>query len=198
MIRARAPYAAVLGLVLLAGCALLSGPTHEPTRFYMLTATASVPGTSPLRLGLGPVHFPGYLDRPEMAVRVDENRVRYNETARWAEPLKDNFEHVLASDLSSLLGTDRIIRFPWYRNAAINYSVSLDVSRCELQPDNQVALVARWSVRDGKTGNSLLADLADLRQPATTPDQAASALSALVAQLAQQIADAVDKQPAAK
>jgi len=196
MTRARAPHYAVLVLALAAGCTLLSGPKHEPTHFYMLTATPSVPGTSTLRLGLGPVHFPGYLDRPEMAMRLDENRVQYNEVARWAEPLKDNFEHVLASDLSSLLGTDRVIRFPWYRNAAINYSVSLDVSRYELQPDNQVALVARWSVRDGKTGDSLIADLADLRRPAANSDEAAAALSALTADLAQQIAAAVSKQTA--
>jgi len=194
MIRARRSHLALLATLTLAGCTLLSGPRTEPTRFYVLTATPSAPGMSPLRLGLGPVRFPGYLDRPQFAVRADANRVSYLEGARWAEPLKDNFEHVLGSDLATLLGTDRVIRFPWYRNAAITYSIAIEVSRFEIQPDHQVALVARWTLRDGKSGDAIAADLADLHRPASTPDEAAAALSALTADLAQQIAAAVAAQ----
>ncbi|MEO8603062.1 MAG: ABC-type transport auxiliary lipoprotein family protein [bacterium] len=185
----------LMALAMLAGCTLLSGPQGEPTRFYVLTAPPAAPGMSPLRLGLGPVHFPGYLDRPQMARRVDDNRVAYVESARWAEPLKDNFEHVLAANLGGLLGTDRVIRFPWYRTAPIDYAVTVEVSRFERQPGDDVALIARWTLRDGKSGDPLAADLADLHRPASTPDQTAAALSAVTAELAQQIADAVAKLP---
>lgn len=191
----RLPLLALLTVAALGGCTLLSGPKVEPTRFYVLTAATAPPAMSSLRLGLGPVRFPGYLDRPQMAQRADANRIQYSEWARWAEPLQDNFERVLGSDLGARLGTDRIIRFPWYRNTPIDYSVSLDVTRFERQGDDEVALVARWTLHDGETGNALAANLADLRRPASSPEEAANAMSEMVAELAEQIAKAV---PAAK
>jgi uncharacterized lipoprotein YmbA len=176
---------------LLGGCTLLSGPKVEPTRFYVLTSAPARPTMSTLLIGLGPVRFPGYLDRPQMAMRVDANRIEYSEWARWAEPLKDNFERVLGSDLSAQLGTDRVVKFPWYRNAAIDYSVTIDVARCEQLSHDEVALVARWTVRDGESGSPLASNLADLRHPAGSPEEAAAALSELINQLATQIAAAV-------
>lgn len=191
MTAVRLPLLALAGAALLGGCALLAGPKVEPTRFYVLTAAPAQPTMSTLLIGLGPVRFPGYLDRPQMAMRVEANRIEYSEWARWAEPLKENFETVLGTDLSAQLGTDRVVKFPWYRNLAIDYSVSIDVVRFERLADSEVALVARWTVHDGESGNPLASNLADLRQPAGSPEEAASALSELINQLATQIAAAI-------
>ncbi|MDX2169711.1 MAG: PqiC family protein [Deltaproteobacteria bacterium] len=193
MTAARLPLAALALALALGGCTLLSGPKVEPTRFYVLTAAPAMPTMSKMLIGLGPVRFPGYLDRPQMAMRADANRIEYSEWARWAEPLKDNFERVLGSDLSALLGTDKVVKFPWYRNAAIDYSVTIDVSRFERQGPNEVGLLARWTVRDGESGSPLASDLVDLRHPASTPEEAAAAMSELVEQLAVQIAAAVPR-----
>jgi len=178
--------------VALAGCTLLTGPTVEPTRFYVLTPIAlEAPTRATLAIGLGPVRFPGYLDRPQMAVRVDANRIDYLETARWAEVLKDNFSRVLASDLGRLAGIDQVVVFPWYRTQPLAYTVSIEVSRFERQPGDEVALVGRWTLLDGKTAAPLASNLVDLRRPAATPDATASALSEVTAELAEQIADAM-------
>ena len=182
----------LVAVAALAGCGLLSGPSVPPTRFYVLTPDAvAAPRLSGFAIGLGPLRVPGYLDRPEMAVRRDANHIDYQETARWAEPLKDNFARVLGTDLGQRLGTDRIIPFPWYRNQTPDYTVSIDVVRFERQAGDEAALLARWTLHAAKGDAPLAANLADLRRPADTPDATAAALSALTADLAQQIADAI-------
>lgn len=187
---ARRHLAPIVALAL-AGCSLLGGPNVPPTRFYVLSPDAvGAPRPSDLAVGLGPVRFPGYLDRPEMAVRRDANHIAYLDTARWAEPLKDNFVRVLGTDLGQRLGTDRIIPFPWYRNVEPPYSVSVDVLRFEAQAGKMAALQARWTLRD-KAGAPLAANTLDASRPAADPDAVAAALSAMTAELAQQIADAV-------
>ncbi len=197
MTAVRLPRLAALALLGLTGCTLLSGPKIEPTRFYVLTAASGAPAPmSSLRIGLGPVRFPGYLDRPQMALRADTNRIEYSEWARWAEPLKDNFERVLGSDIGAQLGTDRIIRFPWYKNISINYSVSVDITRFERQATNEVSVVGRWTLRDGESGDSLVSNPVDLRRPAATPEEAASAMSEMIAEVATQIAAEIQRRPA--
>ena len=176
---------------LLAGCSLLRGPAVTPTRFYVLTA-AGAPRVmaSSLAVGLGPITFPAYLDRPELAVRVDANQIAYQDAARWAEPLKQSFARVLATDLSNLLGTERIIAFPWYSTTKIDYTVAIDVTRFEAQSDGTAILVASWTVgRDGE--HALASNVATLSRSGGSAEQTAAALSALTAELAQQIAAAI-------
>ena len=59
-----------------------------------------------ISLGVGPVRLPGYLDRREIVTRVAQSRFDVSENDRWAEPLDENFTHVLAQNLSVLLGSD--------------------------------------------------------------------------------------------
>lgn len=176
---------------LLSGCGLLRGPNVTPTRFYVLTPTAAPQATaaSPA-VGLGPIAFPGYLDRPGLATRVDSNQIFYDDNARWAEPLKQNFTRVLATNLSHLLGSDRVIIFPWYRTTKVDYTVTLNVTRFETQADGSVVLVAAWTVgRDRQ--HPLSSGLADLKRAGGSAEQVAAGLSALTAELAQQLATAI-------
>ena len=64
-------------------------------------------------LGIGPIKFPGYLDRQEIVVRSAQNRLMFLSTDRWAEPLQENFSRVLSENLALLLDTDLIIIYPW-------------------------------------------------------------------------------------
>lgn len=182
---------ALLASPLLAGCSLLRGPAVTPTRFYVLAAAAAPRTTaSSLAVGLGPITFPAYLDRPELAVRVDANHIAYQDAARWAEPLKQSFARVLATDLSNLLGAERIIAFPWYRTTKIDYAVAIDVTRFEAQSDGTAILVASWTVgRDDQ--QPLASNVATLSRSGGSAEQTAAALSALTAELAQQIAAAI-------
>ncbi len=91
-------------------------PRPDPTRFYVLAATAPdhPPAPGSLVVGLGPITMPGYLQHPMLATRPDATQVRYADFDRWAEPLPTLFGRALGQDLSALLGA-RIVPHPWYR-----------------------------------------------------------------------------------
>ncbi len=118
-------------LLLAAGCA-----GSKPSRFYMLSPVSGGPeGRAPasecrdLAIGVGPVDFPEYLDRPQIVTRTGEDILKLAEHDRWAEPLDRNFTRVLAENLSVLLATDRVYIFPWSRSVQVTHRVSVHVSR---------------------------------------------------------------------
>jgi uncharacterized lipoprotein YmbA len=179
-----------------AGCGLLRGPTITPTEFYVLSAlpqAADRPGDArEIVLGLGPVTLPPYLNRPEMASRVAPNQLRFDEFNRWAEPLKDNFFNVLATELDAQLGLERIVRYPWYSTTTMDYVVVVAVQRFEAQPSGEVTLDARWGIGDGK-GTTLANRDSHFSRPGGSPAVVAAAMSALVSDLAGEIATALQQ-----
>jgi uncharacterized lipoprotein YmbA len=135
--------ATCLCLVLLAGCGVT-----QPARFYILTPVEFA-GESPLpgpALGIGPVNFPAYLDRPEIAHRSGGNQLHFADSDRWAEPLKTTFSRTLAENLSVMLPSDRVNLYPWARSTRIDYQVSVDVARFDADADGTVVLVAGWEI----------------------------------------------------
>jgi uncharacterized lipoprotein YmbA len=135
--------ATCLCLALLAGCGVT-----QPARFYILTpveygSDSSVPGPA---LGIGPVDFPAYLDRPEIAHRSGGNQLHFADSDRWAEPLKTAFSRTLAENLSGMLPSDRISLYPWSRSTRVDYQVSIDVVRFDADASGMVVLVAGWEI----------------------------------------------------
>ena len=134
-----------LCIILLAGCGVTS-----PSRHYILTpaevtTTQAIPAAGP-SLGIGPVAFPAYLDRPEIVHRSGHNQLHFAGSDRWAEPLKTNFTRTLAENLSRLLPTDLVALYPWPRSAAIDYRVSMDVLRFDADAAGRVVLTAGWEI----------------------------------------------------
>jgi len=185
--------AALVAALLLSGCTLISGPRVPPTEFFVLNTTAPTSGgPTPLAIGLGPLSFPEYLGRPQMATRLDANRIAYSEVNRWAEPLKQNFARALAGDLVQVTGAQRIEIFPWYNTARFDYLVEVAVVRFEQQVQGEAELVAHWTLRSG-AGTAVATRTTSLRRIAETADQSAAALSDLIAQLAAEIAAAMER-----
>jgi hypothetical protein len=191
--RARVRGMALVVAATAVGCSLLSPVPPDPSRFYVLTAIAAAERAdgdraSTLSLGVGPVRFPGYLDRQQLVTRVAPNRIVMSPSDRWAEPLKDNFVRVLAENLTALAGTDHVVVYPWYRTAEPRYAVAVDVMRFEAGPDGDANLVARWVVTELPGGRAVHMRESVLSRPAVE-DDAAAALSAVVADLSREIAD---------
>ncbi len=135
--------ATCLSLAILAGCGVT-----PPARFYILTpvedsAAGSAAGPA---LGIGPVDFPAYLDRPEIAYRSGGNQLYFAESDRWAEPLKTSFSRTLAENLAAMLPTDRISIFPWPRTSRIDYQITMDVTRFDADASGTVVLMASWEI----------------------------------------------------
>jgi hypothetical protein len=132
-----------LCLVMLGGCGV-----SPPARFYILTPAGNSgakiqPGPA---LGLGPVDFPVYLDRPEIAHRSGNNQLSFAESDRWAEPLKTTFSRTLAENLSAMLPTDQVNLYPWTRSTRIDYQITVDVMRFDADTSGNVVLAASWKI----------------------------------------------------
>jgi uncharacterized protein len=190
----------------LAGCgSLFPKPSPNPSRIFVLFSPLQAaerqdldrPGQ--ISIGVGPVRLPGYLDRREIVTRVAQNRFDLSENDRWAEPLDENFTHVLAQNLSVLLGSDRIITYPWPLDKRPHYRVEIEVFRFESNLAGEAELSARWAVIDetGKKAPNL--NESRLTRPAKEKsiDASVAALSETVGDLSREIAKtviAVDQQ----
>ena len=104
----------------------------RPSRFYLLSAlspTQSAREEQGVSIGIGPIAFPTYLDRPQIVTRGGQNRIYFGEFDRWAEPLEENFARVLAKNLGELMATDNVFQHPWKRSAGIDFLVLVTVNR---------------------------------------------------------------------
>jgi uncharacterized lipoprotein YmbA len=125
------------------------------SRFYTLTSTATAEGTpaASYSVSVGPVSVPGEVDRPQLVVQVEQNRVEVQEFDRWAGPLGEGIARAVAGDLGVLLGTPQVMAAP-PPGFTPTYRVAIDVLRFESVPGKSVQLDAAWVVRSSAAGDS--------------------------------------------
>src|SRR5262245_65677328 len=92
-----------LGVIILLVCFIPAGCSFlevkpDPSRYFALTSlprtgqtAQDAAGTSALILGIGPIKFPGYLDRQQMVTRISQNRFAVAENDPVAEALEEHF-----------------------------------------------------------------------------------------------------------
>jgi uncharacterized lipoprotein YmbA len=147
-----------------AGCSPLA-PRPDQSKFFILTplsdgsgpaaTPASSNADSPLTIGVGPIDFPDYLRRLEVVTRESPNQLDLSADKRWGEPLDKNFARVFSENISILLDTQRIEKYPWPVRTHVDYQIAIDVQRFETTSNGQSQLVARWIIKDGATGKDL-------------------------------------------
>jgi uncharacterized protein len=145
--------AVVLAPLILGGCG-----SDKPTRLYVLNATAEQPATMSsqgLAIGVGPITLPKYLDRPQIVTGVSANQLSQANLDQWGGDLNDNMTRVLATNLSNLLGTDRVSFYPWSNRAPLDFQVTMDVSKFETEADGASVLSVFWSILNPADGTVL-------------------------------------------
>jgi uncharacterized protein len=188
------------GMLSIAGasCSFMS-PQSDPTRYYILTPIEDGAGASAsnnsarassLSIGVGPVTLPDYLSRTEVVTRLSGNQVEISPVDRWAEPLDRNFSRVLSQNLIEMLGTPRVARFPWGASK-IDYQVQVNVYRFEPMANGSARLFARWTIKDGHTGEIVTARQTDVSEPTASKSDASTALSTDLGALSRNIAQAI-------
>jgi uncharacterized lipoprotein YmbA len=185
--------AGLLLILLASGCAT----TSRPVDFYTLSpaAVSGAPESLPANcredvIGIGPVLWPHYLDRPQIVTRLSPNRISFDEFHRWAGPLEEEFERVLIDDLSKLLQTDYVIKSPGKLPYKPRYQVQIHIDQFDGQPGDAVTLKAAWSIVDPNSGKEAALRESTLRVPTTDGGYEAMvvAASTAVAELSRQIA----------
>jgi uncharacterized lipoprotein YmbA len=61
-----------------------------------------------LAIGVGPVEFPKFLDRPQIVTRKSQNQIEVSEFHRWAGSFPGDFSRVLAKNIATLLPSNRV------------------------------------------------------------------------------------------
>jgi uncharacterized protein len=196
-----------LCLIFLLVCFIAASCTSvDSSRFFALAAlprtgerAQNTAATDALTLAIGPIKFPGYLDRRALVKRLSQNRFAVADNDFWAEPLEENFSRILSENLSILLQTDRIVVYPWVRTQRPSYQVQVEVLRFEPNAEQLVELWARWMILDDTKKTIRLKD-SYFSQPVKDKSTEASvaALSEAVADLSREISSALREIGAAK
>jgi hypothetical protein len=145
-------------------------------------------------IGVGPAHFPGYLDRPQIVTRSGAHRLEMSEFNRWAVRLDRDFLDVLAENLSILLPSHRVAVHPWKLQDDPDYRIELDVHQFEAKTGGSVVLSATWTIRGrGQDGEPLNAARSLISLPASGQDYDAlvSKYSQAVAELSREVSAAL-------
>lgn len=141
-----------------AGCSVLA-PQPDPTQYFILSPAAeggvANASTAGLAIGVGPITFPDYLKRPGVVTRAASNRLTVSDVKRWAEPLDRNFQSILCQNLSRMLGTQKIVTYPWYADTPVDYQVKVSVSRFETSQEGASQLSAQWMIVNPRDGSEL-------------------------------------------
>jgi uncharacterized lipoprotein YmbA len=182
-----------------AGCVSLKRTPEA--RFFVLHATlepkaTASPGVHGV-VGLMPVRVPGHLDRPQIVVWAAPNELRIDEFLRWAEPLDAGVARTLSENLTALLPTMRIIRWPWPASAGLRCRVSTELRVFGPQPGGEVRLEGTWDLLPPNGERPLARRSFALARPLPgaaggDPGRGVEAMSELLADLARQIAEGVE------
>jgi uncharacterized lipoprotein YmbA len=181
--------------LLLTGC--LGPGTTRTTRLFVLNATTTPPVSSvdatDLRLGIGRILLPEFLNRPQIVTRPSANKVRMADFSQWAEPLDKGIPRVLSENLARLTGSDRVSLYPWPTQIEVDLMAEIAIIQFEGDADGEVSLVARWRLvrADGSEafplqGSSYAESAADRSIEALV-----AAMSRTLASLSRDIASAI-------
>jgi len=176
-------------------------------RFFVLRSVVEPPEATarptPAGLvGVLPVRVPGHLERPQLVTWTGPGELRIDEYLRWAEPIDAGVTRTLAENLDALLPKHPVIRSPWAAAVTPFCRVRVDLRVFGLQESGEVRLEGRWALLPGKGERPLAHRSTSLRRgplPAGPGGVDASAgveaMSALLADLAKEIAAAVEALP---
>lgn len=193
-----------LSLVLVALATTGCFGTSPPARFFVLSASpvgkSSIPSTGPEgTLGIMPTRVAEYLDRPQMVTFQGENAVAIDEYNRWAEPLGAGVTRVLSHELSALLPGWRVIQQPLDPLVPLRARVVVAIAALGWNDRGEARLEATWAVLSASGDKALARGRVVLRREGAGPgtDTAVSVTSALVGDLARDVAEAVRALPPA-
>lgn len=137
-----------------------------------------------LAIGLGPVTFPLFLDRPQIVSRTSDNRLELNELERWGGTLQDDFLRVWSENLALLTGSSRILILPSEIRYPLDVRLSAEILAFEGTAEGQAVLRVRWSVLEPNLDQVLTARESRYQRAVAAPGDTQALLAALSLTLA--------------
>ena len=191
MILSRRAFAATVGLLALAGCA-----SPDPALYTLSVVPGTVRQVPARLIELRQIGLAGYLDRPAIVLSSQGYQLALASNDRWGEPLGRMIGRILVQDLAQRLPTSTVYSDQGAITANPDMIVEIDVLRLDADADGAAVLAAEISVRPEGSHGALAARTVRLSVPprsAAIPELVA-ALSAVVGQLADVVADMLSRQ----
>ncbi|MCW8928714.1 MAG: PqiC family protein [Gammaproteobacteria bacterium] len=152
-----------IGIFSISGCG-----TSQKSDFYQLgeTTNVSLLGVEKGRIiGVGPIHIPEYINRPQIVTRSSKHRLNVSEFNRWIEPVTDSMSRLLVINLSNNLNSNRVYWVPRVdRQYPLDIRIAIDIGRFDGQLGKSVDLEARWSIFD-KNDRTVLTKVSLIKEP---------------------------------
>lgn len=180
-----------LSLLLALGTACGSSP---PINYYVLSAHEhAVPSGNSPSVGIDPITIPEYLARDKLVTSREGNTLKVATADRWAEPLEEGIQRVLAINLAGQLDTQAIVLFPWRQGQAPEYGVRVNLLGLDASAD-KATLAADWRVYRPGSDEVVSSNLVRLEEALSESDAdaIAAAYSKLLFQLSKDIATSID------
>jgi uncharacterized lipoprotein YmbA len=148
-----------------------------PVTFYTLTPISAIQDagndqTIPkdVLIGIGPLKFPKILDRPQIVTRPAPGRLDLAEFKRWGGFLKDDFLSVMAENMTTLLGTDQVVIYPWPGGLNPLVRIEFDVHQFDGKLGDSVVLRVSWILKTPDQTDNTHLKRATIVQPVSGPD----------------------------
>lgn len=187
-----------VSFLVLVGC-LPRGPA-KPINFYVLNSLYSLDAEpqvaaelEDISIAVGPIRLPQLLDRSQIVLRLNQNKIQTVEYSQWSEPLRVNFARVLAENLSILLDSEQISIFPFLKEALFDYQVTVEVTRFDGNFEEGAQMRTSWTIWGPKRRQVLLKKYSRFSESLTSNDIEAlvAAKSRIIAELSKEIAIAI-------
>ncbi len=146
-----------------------------------------------MTIGVGPVHLPEYLDRPEIVTRINPNELKLAEFDIWAEPLQVNFTRVLIENISRLLSTEPVAVFPWEAFPQVDFQIDVELVRLDGDIAGKAFLTAQWSILNSSNKSILFSKKSQYTKSVDGTGYSAlvAAQSRMIGALSHDIAEAI-------
>lgn len=162
--------------VLLTGCMMVKGAGPAPRYFGLIAGEENArageivkPGEAVPRVIekeegrvsviIGPVQIPAYLDRPQIVRIARGNRLQVSERNRWAEPLAEAIERVVAMDISRAAHGQFAVR-SFSLNTPLEggdgYRILINIYAFEQRQNGDVILDLLWRLTSVKQNRQIL------------------------------------------
>lgn len=181
-----------VGVIMLTAC----GRT-PPAKFYTLQPVqqSSLGRSLPADVGLavGPVEIPAAVDRAEIVTRDAGNEVSFSQYHRWAAPLRQSIASVMAQNIGTLLGIQRVTPFTRENIFRPTHRVVININRYDSRLSKEFLIDATWSIKDLDGNKPLLIRNSIIREPVATStyEGLVATQSKALATLSEEIAKAV-------
>ncbi|WP_251359046.1 membrane integrity-associated transporter subunit PqiC [Kangiella sp. TOML190] len=131
--------------LMLTACSSLSPDTPEPNYYILESSLSKQPKANTIAVGVE-LKIADYLEKPQMALRGEQNQIIYSDYHRWASSLKGLILANLREDLSVDLDSDQIFEYPWRLKDKVRYHLKVDILRLDGHLGDTAFLQARVKI----------------------------------------------------